>query len=426
LAKMQPVKQGSASASNDRRSVDNMGIFPFLFEKSSFGRSLVVRINEHKLRRQIKRYLSEDFESLVLENGSGENWVLTLDRHPETSTKVILAQHGERTVIHPKDHLEELLVSLSRQDGFIKHSYLIGQGKRIRLDARYGKVKEQELEEKAWKKVSGGRHDIIRPDNAAPLLTAIGIMKANGSISAREHKKYKQINDFLRVCKPIVEKLRNRPRKDGSSACLKVTDFACGNSYLSFALAWYLKVEGVDHKVHGIDVRGDVIERSRKRAKELCFETMSFECQPVASSEPRCSQLGISLHGCDTATDEAIMKGVSDGAEALMVVPCCQNEVFKQLEASSAFPELCKQSLYRRAYATVLTDSLRAMALEALGYKVKILEFTAALHTTKSLMIRAEIARKPQEKLRREYFEACQKHGVKPAISGIFERYDAL
>lgn len=379
----------------------------------------MVRIQEQKLKRQIRRYLSDSFKSLVLENGSGENWLLTLDRHPETATAVIVARHGERTVVHPRDQLIDVLIRLSR-DGFFKHNYLVGKDTRIKVDARYGKAKVQQLEETAWKKVSGGRADLIRPDNGEDVLKAIGIMKENGSISAREHKKYKQINDFLRVCKPVLDKIVNRPRKTADFT-LEVSDLACGNSYLAFVLAWYLQSLKIKHHVHGIDSRQDVIGRSTKRAGELGYSDMSFEVASVRESEDRDCHLAVSLHGCDIATDEAIIKAVSAKTEALMVVPCCQNEVFLQLEKASAFPELCKQSLYRRAYATVLTDSLRALALEALGYKVKVLEFTAALHTSKSLMIRAEKARGPQAKLKTEFYQACQKHGVKPAISAIFD-----
>lgn len=384
----------------------------------------MVRIPEQKLKRQIRRYLSDTFKSLVLENGSGENWLLTLDRHPETGATVIVARHGERADVHPRDQLEDLMLRLSRE-GFVKHNYLVGKSTRVKVDARYGKAKIQELEETAWKKVSGGRSDLIRPDNGGELLQAIGIMKANGSISAREHKKYKQINDFLRVSQPVLEKIVNRPRKSPDFV-LEVSDLACGNSYLSFVLEWYLQSRGWPHRVHGIDSREDVIARSRKRAEALSYEFMSFECQTVRGSAKRDCHLAVSLHGCDTATDEAIMKAVVSGAEALMVVPCCQNELFLQLEKASAFPELCKQSLYRREYATVLTDSLRALALEALGYKVKVLEFTAALHTSKSLMIRAEKARGPQSSLKRDFFQSCQKHGVKPAISAIFDAVEAL
>jgi hypothetical protein len=387
----------------------------------------MVRINEQQLRRQIKKYLSESFKSLVLENGSGENWVLQEEIHPETASPILLAQHGERSVVHPRSDLADVLIKLS-QEGFIKHSYLLGQdtgAKRIKVDARYGKAKEHILNEQTLKKVSGGRADLIRPDNAHDLLVTIGIMKPSGIISAREQKKFKQINDFLRCCLPVLEKIKNRPRKDPDFV-LNVADLACGNSYLAFVVAWYLKSQGWPHTVHGVDIRKDVIDRSIKRAAQLNYNDMSFEqCAVNDSQAPGC-HLAVSLHACDTATDEAIMKAVTDGAEAILVAPCCQNELFKQLEDASAFPELCKQSLYRRAYGTVLTDSLRSMALEALGYKVKILEFTASIHTSKSLMIRAEKARNPQKYLRGDFFESCKKHGVKPAIGEIFDRVDAL
>jgi hypothetical protein len=131
----------------------------------------------------------------------------------------------------------------------------------------------------------------------------------------------------------------------------------------------------------------------------------------------------ISLHACDTATDEALALSVRGGANAILAVPCCQSEVARQLEGSSEPPlrALGRHGLLRRDYASVFTDALRVEVLEACGYHVDVLEFVESTHTAKNLLIRArrrhpeaevDASRWPLSKLVR----TCEALGIRPAL----------
>lgn len=385
----------------------------------------MVKVAEGKLRKHIREQLGGAFERLVLEGRDGLTWTIQVEEHPETRAEVLLAEGEDRREVHPREQLAELLLRLTRQRGLVKHSYLFADGRRLRLDARYGRLKEQRLDAEALDKLSGGRRDLLRPDNAGALLEAIGILKPSGVVSARERKKLKQINDFLRQAQPLLDKLINRPRAADADPTLRLVDLACGNSYLAFALAWELERRGHPYSILGVDSREDLVARSRARAEQLGIPMRVLRADlrelegGLAEAAGGPVSLAVSLHACDTATDAALIAAVGAGAEAILAAPCCQNELFRQLEGAPSL--LCEQSLYRREFAATLTDALRAKALEARGYAVAVLEFTASLHTAKSLMIRAWRAHKPKPEAAQAFASACQAQGVQPSIRALLE-----
>jgi SAM-dependent methyltransferase len=366
----------------------------------------MVRIAEKKLRAALTRELSKGFERLSLEGPGGEVWTIEAAEHPTTRAPVLVARGEDRQDVHDLAQLHELLLKLSRQ-GFVKHSYFLPGGRRLRLDARYGKVSEKQAELS-----SRPGTDPIRADNAFALLQAIGIMKSNGQISAKEAKKLKQINDFARVAEDVLGRIIRRPKGSGHDGVLRIVDAGCGNSYLSFVIAFLLRQSAQSFKLLGIDGRAELIERSRARSEVLGFaEFMEFRCGRIEDQEIEGElDLVMALHACDTASDEALELGLRGDAQAVLLVPCCQNEIFLQLGEGESWPALGRYSLYRREAAAALTDSLRGLVLEAFGYKVRVLEFTAALHTNKSLMIRAEKAHRPQIEARRAFEEACESY----------------
>lgn len=365
------------------------------------------RLPKAKLLRQWSKTLLNGFESLTLKNKQGQSWQLTQAQQPETGERSVRAQNGEQIRNFPEAELLDQLWQLS-QDGFIKHSYLLAS-RRLSLDARYAKLKDKP------RVTDSTRSDPVSPQNASKLLQAIGLMNDDGSLSARARKKYKQVNDFARVCEPLIKALpQNRP--------LKLVDLACGNSYLSFVLAWVLRDRGLNFELLGVDRRPDLVARSQARAEQLGFDNLSFEARSLEDLELGEVDLTLALHACDTATDEALIHAVRAQSRAIMVVPCCQNELFRQLEGQAQDqPELCGPSLVRRAYATALTDGLRVMALEALGYKVQVLEFTASVHTAKSLMLRARKVRSAQADKVQRVRDRCLAHGVQPRTLALLD-----
>ena len=287
--------------------------------------------------------------------------------------------------------------------GLVKHTWVLDARTRLEIDARHGFLKQRELDASRVEKIMGGKDRALRPDRSADLLRAIGIMNADGSIPARRAKKYKQVNHLVELARPCLDHLAGRVAK--AKRPLEVVDLACGNAYLSFVLAEQLRLEDRPAHFLGVELREDLVERCRRRAAELGFDHMDFrlarisEAELEAGAEAAPCDLLLALHACDTATDEALAWGLRREVPAMMVVPCCQAELARELgagqahEAGAAWGEL-PESLrahghLRRAFADLVTDALRVEALELCGYEVAVLEFVSTEHSAKNTLIRA-------------------------------------
>lgn len=294
--------------------------------------------------------------------------------------------------------------------GLIKQTYVLDDRRRVQVDARHGRTTVRTLDEETARKVMGGKDRALRPDASGALLRAIGIMNADGTISANHARKYKQVNHLAELCRPTWERLlAARPRT--AEDPLRVLDLACGNAYLSFILAESLRLADVPLRLHGVDVRDDLVARSRERAATLGMPHLGFARATIAeAAATAAADLGgppdivLALHACDTATDEALALAISLGVPAVLSVPCCQHELAAQLAAHagpvvdpllpdaptpSARPALLRHGLLRGAYADLLTDALRVELLEACGYDVTVVEFVASEHTSKNILLRA-------------------------------------
>jgi SAM-dependent methyltransferase len=238
--------------------------------------------------------------------------------------------------------------------------------------------------------------------------------------------------DKQRQVQHYVELLRPLPIWAGT-APLRIVDAGCGKAYMSLALYLYARRRGREVELVGVDSNPEVVERVRGIAAELGYDGARFEAATIldfarAREEP--VDLLVSLHACDTATDEAIAAGVRLGAEAIVLAPCCQHECLVQINHGLAqqrdpgeWRPVVEHGILRARLADLITDSLRASALEALGYRAEAIEFVAAEHTTKNLMIRA--VRAPNaaraERALREYRELADAWGVKPTLEGLVE-----
>ncbi len=318
--------------------------------------------------------------------------------------------------------------------GLVKHTIVLDERERLELDARHGHVKQRTLDAQTVNKIMGGKDRALRPDRSARLLRGIGIMNADGTISARNAKKYKQVNHFVELCRPLWAE---RPSDRSASEPLRIVDLACGNSYLSFVVLEALALERRPARLLGVDLREDVIATSRARAEEIGFgDDVRFIAAPLEQLGPEqlAAQLGgpadlaISLHACDTATDAALALAIHSGVGAILCVPCCQAELARQLaeltpaqrerSPAAVVPATLEHGLLRRALAEVLTDGLRVELLEACGYSVSTVEFVASTHTPKNLLLRAlrTASRAPAEWELEPIRARCERLGVSPAL----------
>ena len=271
--------------------------------------------------------------------------------------------------------------------------------------------------------------------DSAALLRTIGIADGSGKIRASMRGKYDQVNEFLKVVKETVgENVRidecSNVQNGGAGNhsehsniqtfdhCFTVVDCGCGKAYLTISLYFYLTevLKFPNVKVIGIDRRNDVITAAKKMAAQLdVAEKVVFVESDLSEFNPSTSDLQpstfdvdmvVSLHACDTATDEALAKGVEWKARYILSAPCCQHELQKAIgkreegrgkrkEGEDVFAGLLRQSILRERLCDILTDSFRAMILRILGFKVQVIEFVSSEATARNILLKCEYGVKP-------------------------------
>jgi trans-aconitate methyltransferase len=219
-------------------------------------------------------------------------------------------------------------------------------------------------------------------DPSAPFWIKLGVADEKGKIRPSMQAKFRQVSKFLEIADDVIQQLP-------SKAVLEIVDFGCGKSYLTFALTEYLRQIGKRAHITGIDLKEDVVSELNRLAKSMEFDELSFVAGNIRDHaidiEP---DLVISLHACDIATDYLLAKAIRHQAKAILAVPCCQHEVFKQVEHASLQP-LLKHGILKERFSALVTDAVRASMLEQMGYQTQILEFIDSEHTPKNLLIRA-------------------------------------
>ena len=244
--------------------------------------------------------------------------------------------------------------------------------------------------------LDSGRKYLIQADKAAPLLREIGILTAEGKIRNDMIRKYNQIDHYVELVAPMFE-------QDDSKEIL-LLDCACGKSYLSFVMNYYLRdVLRRRCRIIGVDINPHVVEESRKMADRLGYHNMEFIAADLRTYQPPKNVTAvISLHACDIATDLALGTAIRAQAKYIACVPCCHKELLDQYRLPGLEP-LTKFGVFKARFNDVLTDSMRALKLEAEGYKVSVVEYISPLDTPKNLLIRAVRTGKDNPKARAEY-----------------------
>ena len=235
--------------------------------------------------------------------------------------------------------------------------------------------------------------------DSALLLKVIGLADGEGKVRASMRGKYDQVNEFLKV---VGETVSAPADHEGP---FTVVDCGCGKAYLTIAL-WYYLTEVMkipEARVVGIDRRADVVAAARKMSAQLdlsgkvdFIEADLSSLAELPSGSKRVDMV-VSLHACDTATDEALAKGVEWKARYILSAPCCQHELQKAIGPNSSreFAGLLRQGILRERLCDLLTDSFRAMILRILGFKVQVIEFVSSEATARNVMLKCEYAVKP-------------------------------
>ena len=180
---------------------------------------------------------------------------------------------------------------------------------------------------------------------------------------------------------------------------MRVSDFGSGKGYLTFAIHDYLRntlqAEGV---VTGVELREDMVKLCNEAAARLEHPGLSFQHGDVRSVAPGAVDVMIALHACDIATDYAIHMGIRSGASIIMCSPCCHKQIRLQIQSPALLKPMLQYGLHLGQQAEMVTDSLRALFLEACGYETKVFEFISLEHTNKNKMILAVKRAEPTDR----------------------------
>ena len=231
--------------------------------------------------------------------------------------------------------------------------------------------------------------------DSSTLLRVIGLADGEGRVRASMRGKYDQVNEFLKVVEDVVE--GNGERGTGNGKEFVVVDCGCGKAYLTLALYFYLTqvLKFPKVRVIGVDRRADVIAAAQKMAQQLdVSDQVQFVASELSTFDSQLStpDMVISLHACDTATDEALARGVEWGSRYIVSAPCCQHELQKAIgpQTDAAFAGVLRHGILRERLCDILTDSFRAMILRVLGYRTQVVEFVSPDATARNILLRAE------------------------------------
>lgn len=218
----------------------------------------------------------------------------------------------------------------------------------------------------------------------ADYLQQLGVLDKNGRVIKDKGDKFKQINKFVEV----IESLLKNHEMLSSGSPIKVVDMGSGKGYLTFALYDYLTTQlKLNASVAGVEVRQDLIDKCNAIAKSSNFEKLNFELGYIGDYTLDKTDILIALHACDTATDDAIAKGMAANAELIICAPCCHKQIRKSMTESQGLDSVLQHGILKERQAEIVTDAIRALIMEANGYKTKVFEFISTEHTGKNLMI---------------------------------------
>lgn len=255
------------------------------------------------------------------------------------------------------------------------------------------------------------------PGQSVELLKALHIVTRDGALNADSRRKLKQVLHLVQVLRPSLDRLFEE------TAAVRLADLGAGKSYLGFILYDLIFAAKPDAAVIAVEARGPLMEAAENLARRSGFDRMTFVSGNIGEvSLDGKVDMVTALHACDTATDDAINFALRHKARVVALVPCCQAEVSRQLEAQSHHPlhQLWRHPIQRREFASNLTNVIRALYLEANGYKVRVTELVGLEHSLKNELILGERHQMSNAQARGELIALLDKLPAKPALVADF------
>ena len=258
-----------------------------------------------------------------------------------------------------------------------------------------------------------------RIDPKGAWLRGLSVTADGGKVAKGMEAKFRQIDKFVEVLASLMAEAQLVPSIEKP---VHLIDMGCGKGYLTFAAYDWLNRQAAGAvDVHGIEARTELVELCNRVARESGFDKLRFEAGTIDSTKLERVDVLIALHACDTATDDAIAKGIAAGAKLIVVSPCCQKEVRPQLIPPPVLADALRHGILLERHAEFVTDALRAALLEWAGYEAKVFEFISTEHTAKNLMIAALKRDDPASALRQDEGTATKARAL-AALYGIREQ----
>lgn len=355
-----------------------------------------------EIRLLCKECIGEELYQIILSKAKGSKAITKVKIRPLLLKGRLMFQVSETKgtqIFHSnlnKEEVTERIIDYLNKD-FSQAEFTPGKLWAMVLISKKGKItikkKKQEMACQADLSHNKVKNYILPEGVPVPFLVDLGVQTIDGKTVRSRYDKFRQINRYLEFIADIMPILPTERR-------IRIVDFGCGKSYLTFALYYYMKILCKrDIQVVGLDLKEKVIEECNSLAKKYGYENLNFVCGDVVQYQAlEAVDMVVTLHACDTATDYALKKAISWGAKVIFTVPCCQHEVNGQIKNELLQP-LLKYGLLKERIAALVTDGIRANLLEEQGYQVQIMEFIDMEHTPKNILIRAVRESNPQKRV---------------------------
>lgn len=348
-----------------------------------------------ELKILLQQILNKDLQQIILSNSRHPEQVQKAKIRPvlirgelvfqETAYRGTQVFHENFTAEQMTDRICLALAEQFRQGEFTAKSLqataLVSKKGKLTLKVKNNTSPEQEdLQALSHNRT---KHYILEEGKPVDFLVGLGVQTPDGRVTKARFDKFRQIKRYLEFIEDVIDELP-------TDRTIRIIDFGCGKSYLTFAMYYYLhELQHRDIQVTGLDLKTDVIKHCNELAEKLGYDRLKFERGDISTYEGTdVADMVVTLHACDLATDYALDKAVKWGARVILAVPCCQHELNRQITCDPLKPVL-KYGIIKERIAALLTDALRANLLEQQGYETQILEFIDMEHTPKNLLIRA-------------------------------------
>ncbi len=387
-----------------------------------------------KLQEKLGQYINVHLKEVIISNARNKDGITKIKVRPVLMKTDIVYQVSSfkgKQVFHENVAKEALCENCIKwlQNDFGQMEVHHEQGTLICLSNKKGTLTVKEKKNSAVTNKEGRLQElahnrkkkyILEENIPVGFLIDLGVQTPQGKIIHSAYDKFRQINRFLEFVEDILPALEEEK-------VIRILDFGCGKSYLTFAIYHYLhELKQRDVQIIGLDLKEDVIAHCNALKDKYGYTNLQFLTGDIKDYTGQDEvDMVVTLHACDVATDYALHKAVNWNAKVILSVPCCHHEVNRQIQSGVLAPML-KYGIVKDRMAALATDSLRALLLEKEGYDTQLLEFIDMTHTPKNILIRAVkrtkmISPAKQKELARQEEEFTKFLGVHTTLQKLLE-----